>query len=194
MKIYKLILILLVNLISSTHAQNLDKMSPQARNEQLTIIAKNAVLKYGPGYYRTDQLIQDGYISDDMVSPDFIRVYNEAVKNKDQTKIEKYQWVKDILNGRKWYIVTYSYDDEEEFMEMDYAAIIYIWADTGKAFVVDFGIGIFRVNIDKDEVKGRGVGSQVKYVKRPPLPKIEYNPLRDSIMMKLRERNMRMRR
>jgi hypothetical protein len=113
-------LMCLAVLLSSTTAmsQNLDSIPKAKRDSILIAVAKEVVLTYGPGYYRE---------------------YKEPV-------IKRFVYPKDDVDGGKntgriCYSVVFLYDKTKEQLELDAAAGVGIWADTGKPFSVRFGNG-----------------------------------------------------
>jgi len=98
-------------------AQNLNSMPVVKRDSILISIAKEAVLKCGPDYYRE---YKEPVIREDKVPPE----------GKDAGKII--------------FWVTFLYDRTEETLEWDYAAQVNIWGDTGRPIAVFFGNGFGR--------------------------------------------------
>ncbi|WP_302548529.1 hypothetical protein [Coprobacter fastidiosus] len=87
-----------------------EKMPPNQRDSILIETAKNAVLKYAPGYYR------------DYKKPEVI--LKKTVPDKGL--------------GKFFYLVTYFYDPQKEKFPKDYIVKVYIWADNGKAYIMYF--------------------------------------------------------
>ena len=102
-----------------------EKMPPNQRDSILIETAKNAVLKYAPGYYR------------DYKKPEII--LKKTFPNKS--------------SGRLFYEVTFLYDPQKEKYLFDYIAKVYIWADNGKAFIIKF-MNEWRLHIEELEKKG----------------------------------------
>ena len=111
----KRILITLSALLLNTTAgyaqkNRFEKMPPNQRDSILIETAKNAVLKYAPGYYR------------DYKKPEVI--LKKTVPDKGL--------------GKFFYLVTYFYDPQKEKFPKDYIVKVYIWADNGKAYIMYF--------------------------------------------------------
>ena len=101
-----------------------EKMPPNQRDSILIETAKNAVLKYAPGYYR------------DYKKPEVI--LKKTVPDKGL--------------GKFFYLVTYFYDPQKEKFPKDYIVKVYIWADNGKASIMYFMNG-WGFNIESAERK-----------------------------------------
>ena len=99
-----------------------EKMPPNQQDSILIETAKNAVLKYAPGYYR------------DYKKPEVI--LKKTVPDKGL--------------GRFFYLITYFYDPQKEKFPTDYIVKVYIWADNGKAFRMIFMTG-WGFDIEKAE-------------------------------------------
>ena len=84
-------------------------------------MSKEAVLKYGPDYYRE---------------------YKPPVISRDIFPPKGKQNPKGIHAERPYYEVISLYDKTEEQLEWNYASMVRIWADTGKLHLVIFGNGI----------------------------------------------------
>jgi hypothetical protein len=116
-------IVLLVIMTSYTTAilsQNLDSMPKIKRDSILIAKAKEAVLRYGPGYYR------------EYKTP-VIEEYITPPKGPDNVTGEN--------AGRKAYIVTFLYDTIKELLEEEFAAEVSIWADTNIPVSIMFGNG-----------------------------------------------------
>ena len=102
----------LLLIITAGYAQKnmFEKMPPNQRDSILIETAKNAVLKYAPGYYR------------DYKKPEVI--LKKTVPDKGL--------------GKFFYLVTYFYDPQKEKFPKDYIVKVYIWADNGKAYIMYF--------------------------------------------------------
>ena len=92
------ILIFLFSYESVMLSQNLEKLSRQKRDQILTEIAKNVVIKYGSGYYR------------EKCKP-VILAKKMSKKDADYGKTDC---------GRKFYTVYYPYDKKKEQLTLDY--------------------------------------------------------------------------
>lgn len=118
MKIIVIITLFLLGYNSVSLSQNLDSYPQAKRDSILVSIAKEVVLKYGPGYYREFKkpLIERKQIS----------------KNGHRGGIDA---------NRPYYKITSYYDPKKETLEWDYATVVYIWADSGKPNFISFGNG-----------------------------------------------------
>lgn len=143
-----LVILFSILLTISTNAQDLDKMPQQKRDSALRAIAKKTIEKYGPAFYRPTQTIKVGIMDKESFSKS-LEYYHEALQEGDTEIANGYAWAKKLKDGHKWYIVTYHYNDKEESFDASYAAEIYIWADNGKAFAINFGSNMCRYGIDK---------------------------------------------
>ena len=114
-------IILLCVSYNNAIAQNLGLMPGAKRDSLLIAIAKEAIMKYGPDYYRGD-------------FPPVIERHTVPPKGEINKTGEN--------AGRVSYWVTFLYDKTEETLEWDYAARVTIWEDTGYPTVVMFGNGI----------------------------------------------------
>ena len=92
-----------------------EKMPPNQRDSILIETAKNAVLKYAPGYYR------------DYKKPEVI--FKGAAPKDYRIKEDR---------GRLFYQVTFFYDPLKEKHSLDYIVRVFIWADNGKAYIMYF--------------------------------------------------------
>ena len=107
-----------------------EKMPPNQRDSILIETAKNAVLKYAPGYYR------------DYKKPEVI-LYGAVPKD--------YRIKKD--RGRLFYQVTFFYDPLKEKYLRDYTVKVNVWADNGKAYDMEFMNG-WGFDVEKAEKEG----------------------------------------
>ena len=107
--------ILLSIITTAGYAQkNMFEKIPQNQRDSILIeTAKNAVLKYAPGYYR------------DYKKPEVI--FRGALSKKHHKKED---W------DRLYYQVTY--DPLKEKHSLDYIVRVFIWADNGKASIMYF--------------------------------------------------------
>lgn len=128
------ILIVIFIIISSvTHAlqaQDLSKLSDTDRNNKLIEIAKNV--------YKAPRL-KNFYR--EFGTPTITEMKTRAISDDERRKISNDP--KDIwygsTNNQKFYIVYFSYDRSKERFEDGYAAKVYIWENTGKAFAIGLG-------------------------------------------------------
>ena len=125
MKRILITLFVLLLIITTGYAQKnmFEKMSQNQRDSILIETAKNAVLKYAPGYYR------------DYKKPEVI--LREPIPNNYRIKKDR---------GRLYYQVTFFYDPLKEKYAKDYIVRVFIWADNGKAcdmmFMNEWGFDI----------------------------------------------------
>ena len=115
-------ILLFIVAIGNAQENMFSKMIPKQRDSIFIETAKNAVLKYAPGYYR------------DYKKPEVI--LKKTVPDKGL--------------GRFFYLVTYFYDPQKEKFPTDYIVKVYIWADNGKAFRMIFMTG-WGFDIEKAE-------------------------------------------
>jgi hypothetical protein len=128
----KLIMLLVLAIPGWTHGQHLDSLPIVKRDSILLKIAKETVMKYGPGYYRDHQ-------------PPMIK---RLIMSEQGTKDGKGN------TGRIYYSVTYPEDATVEQCELNAAAIVNIWADTDSAFRVFFGCGYMYSELERLEREG----------------------------------------
>ena len=124
MKTIKQILLIVLLCVSYNNliAQNMYLLPIAQRDSLLISISKEAILKYGPDYYREYKQPEIRY----KIVPNT----GDDSKGKNANRI--------------FYIVTYQYDPIEETLEWDFAAEVRIWAETGDLFGVTFGTGFGR--------------------------------------------------
>jgi hypothetical protein len=101
------------------------------RDSLLLKVAKETVMKYGPDYYRDHQ------------PPTITKTSVPAIESS---------YGKEHA-GRLFYVVIYPADETQEICE--FAASVFIWADTGKAFNVLFGCGFGYGHLEENEREGR---------------------------------------
>lgn len=161
MKIYRLIsitVVLFITLSLSAQTINLEKLSEKERNEKLLEIAKAAVLKYGPGYYR-DYNIPG-------VPKPMIRV--TTAKKGESTTISFPE-----LENKTIYIVTFFYDNTKEILLSDFAVIVGIVGETGIPCEMAFGNNALRVVYDAEknpQTRSARVIPIVPYEQKPERP------------------------
>ena len=152
----------LTSLPSIILAKNLDSLSQIERNKILIKMAKEVVLRHGPGFYREykEPVIKS------------LRVSDETRDLKTSTK-EKHK-------GRSYYTVEYPYDLKEEmFIATHFAARVYVWGDTGKVFIIEFGCGFGIYDYDTLSEKEKKKLPLVEYDKILPL-KLVTDTIRDA--------------
>lgn len=107
-----------------TSSQNLDSLLQQQRDSILIEVAKEVVLKYGPGYYRE---------------------YKRPVITRSQVPpLGEVNLTGDDAN-RIFYEMVFLYDKSKEQLSYDFAARVLIWSDSRKPIDVMFGNGLGRV-------------------------------------------------
>ena len=117
-----LIVIFCMNFLFATNAQDAANLTAGKRDSLLSL-AKEVILKFGPDYYR------------EYKQPEIIyKQYPSADKMVDKRNIS---WA-----DRYYYRVTFLYDKTQETLEWDYAAQVYIWADTFEPRGVMFGCNV----------------------------------------------------
>lgn len=137
--------------------ENLDSLPEAKRNARLLEMAKQVVMKHGPGYYRD---VFPPVIVHGLVSPDNRECTLQQVKQH---------------NGRSYYKVEYSFDEKQESFEWSYAARTYIWGDTGISFSVIFGNG-WGFEIDQATRSANEKEQFMPFKKQPP--HVPYKPER----------------
>ena len=121
--------LLLITTAGYAQKNMFEKMPPKHRDSILIETAKNAVLKYAPGYYR------------DYKKPEVI--FKGAASKDYRIKEDR---------GRLFYQVTFFYDPLKEKHSLDYIVRVFIWADNGKASIMYFMNG-WGFNIESAERK-----------------------------------------
>lgn len=117
-------------------AQNLDKMKKSDKTKYLLQLAKEAVLTYGPDYYREygQPEIQHGHVDE------------EVKRYFTEDELKKFP-------NRSYYTVKYYYNEKEEAFYEDYSAWVYIWGDTGQVFLIFFGNGLGLGDLDQPHTR-----------------------------------------
>lgn len=126
MKQISIVLLAIIFYIANIEAQEIDlnKMTETARKEYLLKIAKEVTQNFGPGWYR-DSVIPS--ISD-------LMVFDE----RPMSETPQLDLSKNI--GRKYYIVTFDYDEKTRRKYVwSYASKVRIWADNGEPLAITFG-------------------------------------------------------
>ena len=140
-----MILNLLFCLRQNAFSQDLDSLPQQQRDSILIEVAKEVVLKYGPGYYRE---------------------YKRPVITRSQVPpLGEVNLTGDDAN-RIIYEVVFLYDDTKELLDFDFAAKVAIWGDTYKPIRVLFGNGFIKKTPEVDLRSGKTV-DQVPYQQAP---------------------------
>lgn len=140
-----LIVLFLISLFSlSLYSQNLDSMSVSKRDLMLINIAKSAVKKYAPGYFR----------------------------EYGTPEIERYIWdgEEDLefgeRLGRSVLRVTFSYDESKDYFGYGFSAMVDIWGDDGTLKGVMGGHGFGRrISVHEANSKDKNI-EIVPYVER----------------------------
>ena len=140
----------LLSLSEVVTAENLDSLSKEKRDKKLIKMAKEVVLRHGPGFYRE-------------YKPPVIKSQRVSDKTVDMTveMIKKYK-------GRFYYTVEYPYNRKEEIFWGLYSTKVYVWGDTGKVFNIRFG-GFCIENYDTLTEKEKRQIKTVQYHKTRPL-------------------------
>lgn len=101
---------------------SLGMMDDAQRYEYMVKLAKEVVMNFGSDYYqeyKSPEISEQKVFSSDYEHPDF------------QKNV-----------GRKYYVVTFSYDKTRTRLEWDYGAQVEIWEDSGEPKGVMFGHGL----------------------------------------------------
>ncbi len=107
---------------------NLHRMPQEKRDSILLAVSKEAVLRYGPGYYKD--------------------THQTTIENLGiYYKLEGYE-------GLRLYKVTYIYDKNIEQLSQDYAAEVYVRSDSGRVIQIYFGNGWGLGGFDKHPDNG----------------------------------------
>ena len=108
----------------SVQTTDLSRMTEKERNEYLIKIAKEVTQNFGPGWYR------------ESVIPSI-----SEIKECDESLMPKNPQLDLRKNiGRKYYIVTFDYDEKTRRKYVcSYASKVRIWADNGEPLGVIFG-------------------------------------------------------
>ncbi len=141
-----LIVLFLISLFSlSLYSQNLDSMSVPKRDSMLINIAKYAVKKYAPNYFREygtpkiERLIWDGEKED--------LEFGERL-------------------GRPLFRVTFPYDESKDYFGYGFSAMVDIWGDDGTLSGVMGGHGFGRrISVYEANSKDKNI-KIVPYVER----------------------------
>lgn len=115
------VLCLPVFAMSQTQYTNLDNLPVAKRDSVLKAITKEAILMYGPGYYRE------------------YKITTERTEWKD--------WHTGVTHPV--YLVTYYYDPAVEELSYPYSAEIFVYEKSGKVYEIIFGNGRGVVDVDK---------------------------------------------
>jgi hypothetical protein len=143
--IYKKTLLILTFMggIFTANSRNLNSMPQAQRDSVLISLSKEAVLRYGPGYYREykEPIIERGQIPPK-------GTINPTGKNA----------------GRIYYRVTFLYDTTIERLGNNYAAIVGVWGNSGKPSGIRFGTGHGLITfISESEWDSNAVVEQTPY-------------------------------
>lgn len=150
MKALVFLSVLLISMDSYAQNHDLSEMTEKARNRYLTKLAKEVTNNFGPGWLQ-------GNVSAS-VSP-----LQEFDNDGDYDPLTMHL-------GRKYYKVTFSYDEKtKKEIGWEYASIVSIWEDSGEPMDVIFGHNYGRHFLDKPyrEFVKEGIGptDQVKFEK-----------------------------
>ena len=108
--------------IIAATAQNLSSLPEAQRDSLLISVAKEAILKLGPDYYRENQKPVISYHQ----NPTADIIGDERLASHAE---------------RYYYFVIFPYDPAEEKLAYDFSAKVRIWDDTGDLESVTFGCG-----------------------------------------------------
>lgn len=120
------VLCLPVFAMSQTRYRNLDKLPAAKRDSVLKAISKEAIMMYGPGYYREYKITTERTERQDRFSDKFHPVY----------------------------LVTYYYDPAVEVLYRPYSAEVRVYENSGKVYEITFGNGIGIADLDKPRKAG----------------------------------------
>jgi hypothetical protein len=137
-------ILIAIGCILRTNSQNPDSLPSAQRDSMLISIAKEVVLKYGPDYYRE---------------------YKKPVIT--QRNVDGGKGI-----GRIIYMVTFLYDKTKEELDLDFAALVSIWGDSGKPHAVRFGNsidGFFRY-VREDYLQSNAAIEQTPYQQKYVFP------------------------
>jgi hypothetical protein len=142
------IAILIMSFTGTAISQNLDSLPEAKRDSLLIAVAKEVVMKYGPGYYLDYKapIIERKvlYLNGD-VGPDYYK------------------------GSRVHYIVTFLYDETKEQLEKEFAVRVGFIADKeGKPRTVTFGNGI-GILLMEDFLRS---GKEIEQIPYQQIPKI----------------------
>lgn len=127
-----LIVLIIVNIMGNTIlAQDLSTLTTIDRNKKLIEIA-NSVYKapYIKHFYRE-------YGKPTITESKLLDKFDGIDKSKDSKS-----FFSEGREGQKYYIVYFHYDMSKERFDEPFAASVYIWENTGKAFAITLGNGI----------------------------------------------------
>lgn len=108
----------------SSAQSSLDKMNQPKRDSTLLARAKQAIITYGPGYYRD---------------------YKQTIERK-----QIYDGNRKLIDI---YLITYYYDKSKEKLEYNFAAEVIIKARTGLVSSVIFGNGMGFAELDRKKIR-----------------------------------------
>lgn len=123
---------------AQTHYKHLNRLPQAKRDSVLLAVSKQAIMTFGPGYYRE---------------------YKTSI---ERTTYLNHKKTKKIPA----YLVTYYYDPTKELLGWDYAAKVIIYENTGEATNVMFGNGWGLKYLD-DSTKMKKPYPQIKYHSYP---------------------------
>lgn len=127
------VLCLPVFVMSQTQYTNLDNLPVAKRDSVLKAISKEAIMMYGPGYYREYKITTERIEREDRFTDDVHPVY----------------------------LVTYYYDPAVEKLSYPYSAEVLVYEKSGKVYEIMFGNGRGVAGVDKPK-KSRS-GSPAKF-------------------------------
>lgn len=183
----KIIIFALIAAMAAT-AQAQDKVISAKKQAKILKATDAALDRYAPGYNRHYGTPTIEYLDYSMAKKEmsyYFKVYEELMAginpNSDWDE-ERYlrfkediQWVRKVIDGKTFYIVTYPYDKELEIFMNGYAAQVYVWIDNLDVFQIDLGSGPIISGLDRPKTRGEN-DRVIQYVPRlvKDLPKAEY--------------------
>lgn len=156
MKVRKILLfislIISVVLANDVLGQDLSKLSEKERNKKLIEIARNVYkAPYIKNFYR------------EYGTPTIMEMKTQILTPEKRKKMAEDEIWYGSRNDQKYYVVYFAYDSNKERFEADYAAKVYIWEDTGKAFAIGLG-NMFMYPVRNGKIPNHDT----------PAPKVEY--------------------
>ena len=153
-------------------AQNLDRMNEARRNEALIRIAKETVLEFGPDFFREygEPEILHGRVGvglkpcpEIIFCPPRSRGGERPLQLFTDEGLERHR-------NRSFYTVTFFYDKTVEDFRENFSSQVYIWGDTGRAFIIRFGGGgTFLSGLDEPQMRSSlSTIPRAEWQRRPP--------------------------
>ncbi|MDR1716607.1 MAG: hypothetical protein LBS20_12260 [Prevotella sp.] len=145
MKSYRSIIALIVMLSTgiSLYSQDLTKLTTVERDKKLIEIAKTIYKKKKfTNFYR------------EYSTPKILELKTRKLTTAERRNIasDKNSVWEGSENNQVFYIVEFPYNMENERMSQNYAAQVYVWGNTGKAFAITLGNGLmYKLKYDGSE-------------------------------------------